>query len=445
MFEFLTSKFEDLFYKIKNKGKLSPQDLDAALREIRLALLEADVNFKVVKEFLENIKEKALGAQIFESLTPSQQVVKIVNEEIIKMLGPGSGEINFAGRPPTVFMLVGLQGTGKTTATIKLANYIKNRYQRKVSVIAADIYRPAATIQLADTAKQYGIEVFIQDKTDPVTIAANGVDFLKKSGSDVIIIDTAGRLHIDPEMMDEVKNIRKKVMPHQIFLVLDAMTGQEAVNIAMQFDNSLQFDGIIMTKLDSDTRGGAALSVNHVTKKQIKFISTGEKVEDFDVFYPDRIASRILGMGDVLTLIENVEKVIDEKKAKEFEQKMLKNELNFIDFAEQIKSIRKMGSLDKIFSMLPIQNKSKVLADVNVSDTQVDKILAIINSMTTQEKLKPFIINGSRKKRIATGSGTTANDVNRLLKQFAIAQQTLKQFSRHGQKSGPIKGFPFSF
>ena len=445
MFEFLTSKFEDLFYKIRNKGKLSPQDLDGALREIRLALLEADVNFKVVKEFLDNVKEKALGEQILESLSPSQQVVKIVNEEIIKMLGSGSGEIVFAGKPPTVIMLAGLQGTGKTTATIKLANYIKNKYQRKVSVIAADIYRPAATIQLADTAKQYGVEVFIQENTDPVSIAANGVDFLKKSGSDVIIIDTAGRLQIDTEMMDEVKNIRKKVMPHQIYLVLDAMTGQEAVNIAQQFNEILAFDGIIMTKLDSDTRGGAALSVNHVTKKQIKFISTGEKVEDFDVFYPDRIASRILGMGDVLTFIEKAEKVIDEKKAKEFEQKILKNDLNFVDFLEQMKSIRKIGSLDKIFAMLPIQNKSKMLANVNLDDAQINKVEAIINSMTTEEKLKPFLINGSRKKRIASGSGTTTNDVNRLLKQFAMAQQTLKQFSGRGNKSGQMKGFPFSF
>lgn len=445
MFEFLTSKFEDLFYKVRNKGKLSPQDLDDALREIRLALLEADVNFKVVKEFLENVKEKALGANVLESLSPSQQVVKIVNEEIVKMLGTSGGEINFAGRPPTVLMLVGLQGTGKTTATIKLANYIKNKYQRKVSVIAADIYRPAATLQLADTAKHYGIEVFIQENTDPVSIAANGVDFFKKASSDVIIIDTAGRLHIDPEMMNEVKNIKKKVMPHQIFLVLDAMTGQEAVNIARQFDETLQFDGIIMTKLDSDTRGGAALSVNHVTKKQIKFISTGEKVEDFDVFYPDRIASRILGMGDVMTLIEKAEKVIDEKKAREFEQKILKNEMNFVDFIEQLKSIKKIGSLEKIFAMLPIPNKSKLLANVNVGEAQLEKVEAIINSMTTQEKLKPFIINGSRKKRIAAGSGTTTGDVNKLLKQFAMAQQTFKQFSGRGQRSGPMKGFPFSF
>jgi signal recognition particle subunit SRP54 len=445
MFEFLTSKFEDLFYKIRNKGKLSPQDLEGALREIRLAMLEADVNFKVVKEFLDNVKEKALGGQILESLSPSQQVVKIVNEEIIKMLGSGSGEIGFAGKPPTVIMLAGLQGTGKTTATIKLANYIKNKYQRRVAVIAADIYRPAATIQLADTAKQYDVEVFSQESTDPVSIAANGVDFLKKSGSDVIIIDTAGRLQIDTEMMEEVKNIKKKVLPHQIYLVLDAMTGQEAVNIAQQFNSSLAFDGIIMTKLDSDTRGGAALSVNYVTKKQIRFISTGEKVEDFDIFYPERIASRILGMGDVLTFIEKAEKVIDEKKAKEFEQKIFENDLNFVDFLEQMKSIRKIGSLDKILAMLPIQNKSKMLANVNLDDAQINKVEAIINSMTTEEKLKPFLINGSRKKRIATGSGTTTNDVNRLLKQFAMTQQTLKQFSGSGHKPGQMKGFPFSF
>ena len=436
MFEFLTAKFEDLFYKIKNKGKLGPQDLEVALREIRMALLEADVNFKVVKEFLDNIRAQALGQNILESLTPTQQVIKVVNDEMIKMLGPGSSDASFSGKPPTVYMLVGLQGTGKTTATIKLADFIKNKYQRKVSVIAADIYRPAAAKQLLDNASHYGIEVYHNDKTDPVTIATEGVDFYKKSGADVIIIDTAGRLQIDADMMNEVISIKKKVLPHQIFLVLDAMTGQEAVNIAQQFNEKLEFDGIILTKMDSDTRGGAALSINHVVKKPIKFISTGEKVEDFDIFHPDRVASRILGMGDVLTLIERAEKVIDEKKAKELEQKIFKNELNFVDFIDQMKSIRKMGSLDKIFSMLPVQNRSKVLSNVNMDDSQLDRIEAMVNSMTVQERLKPYIINGSRKKRIAAGSGTSVGDVNKLLKQFSMAQQTLKQFSRPGSNKG---------
>lgn len=439
MFEFLTSKFEDIFYKLRNKGKLSPGDLDSALREIRLALLEADVNFKVVKEFLENIKQKALGQNILESLTPSHQVVKIVNEEIINILGKGSSEISFSGRPPTIFMLAGLQGTGKTTATIKLANYIRNKYQRMVCVIAADIYRPAASIQLADLAKQCGINVFTKDNSNPVEIAIGGIEYFRRTGNDVIVIDTAGRLHIDTEMMEELKNIKKKVFPHQIYLVCDAMTGQEAVNIASQFNSNIEFDGIILTKLDSDTRGGAALSINYVVKKPIKFISTGEKVGEFEIFHPERIASRILGMGDVLTLIERAEEVFDEKKAKEIEQKILKSELNFVDFVDQLKSIRKMGSLDKIFSMLPIKNKNKLFTNVNLSDAQFDKIEAMVNSMTKEERTKPHIINGSRKKRIAIGSGTTVGDVNRLLKQFEMAQQTLKQFSRNGGKGFPIQ------
>jgi signal recognition particle subunit SRP54 len=439
LFEFLTDKFEKLFYKIRNKGKLSPQDLDAALREIRLALLEADVNFKVVKEFLDNVKEKAIGQNILESLTPAQQVVKIVNEEIINILGSSGGEISFSSRPPNIFILVGLQGTGKTTASVKLAHFIKNKYQRNVSLIAADIYRPAADIQLADIAEPFNIEVFTENNSNPVQIAEKGVDLFRKSSSDVIIIDTAGRLHIDNEMMKELEEIKKKIKPHQIFLILDAMTGQEAVNIGQQFNKALEFDGIILTKLDSDTRGGAALSINHVINKPIKFISTGEKVEEFEFFHPDRIASRILGMGDLLTLVEKAEKVIDEKKAKELEQKIRKNELNFLDFVEQMKSLKKMGPIDNVLGMLPIKNKSKVLANANISDAQIDKIEAIINSMTMEEKLNPFIINGSRKKRIAAGSGSSVGDVNRLLKQFNMAQQALKQFS----KSGKDMKFPF--
>jgi signal recognition particle subunit SRP54 len=433
MFEFLTTKFEDLFYKIRNKGKLSPIDLDNAIREIRLALLEADVNFKVVKEFLENIKQKAIGANVLESLTPYQQVVKIVNEEMVSMLGNTGSEITFSGKIPTIFMLVGLQGTGKTTATIKLASFIKNKYQRKVSVIAADIYRPAAVTQLEDLAKKYGFDIYWETNSDPVKISANGIEALRKNGNDVVIIDTAGRLQIDKDMMNELKNIKSKVLPHQILLVLDAMTGQEAVNIASEFNQTLEFDGIILTKLDSDTRGGAALSINHVIKKPIKFISTGEKIEDFDLFHPDRIASRILGMGDVLTLIEKAEKVIDEKKAKELEQKIYKNELNFIDFVDQLKSIRKIGSLDKIFSMLPVKNKSMIFKNAKIDDSQIDRIEAMINSMTREEKVKPHIINGSRKKRISAGSGTSVGDINRLLKQFSMAQQALRQFSRFGK------------
>ncbi len=429
MFEFLTTKFEDLFYKIRNRGKLSPNDLDKSLREIKLALLEADVNFKVVKEFIEGVKKKAIGGKILESLTPSQQIIKIVNEEITAMLGNNSSEINFSGKSPNIILMVGIQGTGKTTAVIKLANFLKKNYQKKVAVVAADIYRPAAVLQLKDLAKSVNIEVYSEENKDPVLISYNGVEFFKKAGSDVIVIDTAGRLQIDKNMMREVENIRNKVKPHQILLVLDAMTGQEAVNIASEFNSRLECDGIILTKLDSDARGGAALSIYYVIKKPIKFISTGEKIEDFEQFYPDRISSRILGMGDVLTLIENAEKVIDEKKAKEMEEKIFKNELNFEDFVYQLKGIKKMGSLEKIFSMIPIKNKSKILKNVNLNDSQLDRVEAIINSMTVDERRKPFIINGSRKKRIASGSGTTVSDVNRLLKQFNKTKQMLKQFS----------------
>ena len=442
MFEFLTTKFEDLFYKIKNKGRLSPKDLDDSLREIKLALLEADVNYVVVKEFLENIKKKALGENILESLTPYQQVIKIVNEEMSSMLGGASSVLNFSQRIPTVIMIVGLQGSGKTTSAVKLAGLIKSKYSKKVSLIAADIYRPAAILQLMDYSKKIDCEVYHEDSSkDPVSISVNGVAVLRKNSNDVVIIDTAGRLQIDSEMMNEVVEIKKKVKPHQIYLVVDSMSGQEAVNVAREFNDRLEFDGIILTKLDSDSRGGAALSINHVVKKPIKFISTGENIEDFDIFYPDRMASRILGMGDMLTLIEKTEKLIDEKKAKEIEQKIYKSEFNFEDFVEQLKSVKKLGSLDKILSMLPNMGPNKAMKDLNLDDRQLDKIEAIINSMTVKERRSPDIINGSRKKRIADGSGSTVNEVNRLLKQFENTRHMLKQFS--GGSKGKNINFPF--
>jgi len=429
MFDTLTAKFEDLFYKIRNKGKLSPNDLDSALREIKLALLEADVNFKVVKEFIENVKAKATGEKILESLTPYQHVVKIVNEEIIRMLGSSSGGISFASRGPTIIMTVGLHGSGKTSSVIKLANFLKTKFQKKVSVVAADVYRPAAVLQLEDMAKNIDVDVYSENNSDPVSISVKGVELFKKSGSDVIIIDTAGRLHIDENMMNEIANIRNKTIPHQIYLVLDAMTGQEAVNIASSFNLRVGCDGIILTKLDSDTRGGAALSVYYVVKKPVKFVSNGEKIEDFDIFYPDRIASRILGRGDVLTLIEKAEKVVSEKEAKRIEEKIYRNELNFEDFVVQLRSLKKMGSIDKIFSMMPIVNKSKIFKKVNLDDSHLSHIEAIINSMTVDERRKPRIINGSRKKRIAKGSGNSVSEVNKLLEQFSKTKQMLKQFS----------------
>ncbi len=442
MFEFLNAKFEDIFFKIKNKGKLSPKDLDDTLREIKLALLEADVNFQVVKEFLDNVKQKAIGENILESLTPLQQVVKIVNEEMTKILGQSSNVINFSQRIPTVIMLVGLQGTGKTTAAVKLANLIKSKYSKQVGLIAADIYRPAAILQLIDYSKKINCTVYHEDNNkDPVSIVYNGVDFFRKNSNDVVIVDTAGRLQIDEDMMNEVIAIKNMIKPHQIYLVVDSMMGQEAVNIAKEFNNKLEYDGIILTKLDSDSRGGAALSINYVIKKPIKFVSNGEKIEDFGFFYPDRMASRILGMGDVLSLIEKTEKIIDDKKAKELEERIYKSELNFEDFIDQLKSIKKIGSLDKIISMLPIMGKNKIFKDINVDDKQLDRLEAMINSMTIEERRNPNIINGSRKKRIAEGSGTNVSDVNRLLKQFESTRQLLKQFTGGFGK----KGFNFPF
>lgn len=429
MFDTLTARFEDLFYKIRNKGKLSPGDLDDALREIKLALLEADVNFKVVKEFLENVRAKAMGENILESITPYQQVVKIVNDEIVKMLGSSGGAPGFSGSGPTIIMMMGLQGSGKTSSVVKLANYMNAKFSRKVSIVAADIYRPAAVKQLEDMAKNINVDVFSESGLDPVSISLKGVEFFKKNGSDVIIIDTAGRLQIDRDMMDEVVNIRKKINPHLIYLVLDAMTGQEAVNIAGGFNEKVEYDGIIMTKLDSDTRGGAALSVYYVVRKPIKFISTGEKIEDFDVFHPERMASRILGMGDVLTLVEKAEEAVSEKEAKLIEEKIYKNELNFEDFVSQLKSIKKIGSLDKIFSMMPVLNKNKAFKKINLDDSYLKHIEAIINSMTVEERRKPDIINGSRRKRIAKGSGSPVSEINKLLEQFTRTKQLLKQYS----------------
>jgi len=430
MFEFLNSKFEDFFFKLKNKGKISPKDLDDSLKEIKFALLEADVNFNVVKELLENIKAKALGENILESLTPFQQIIKIVNEEMTNILGGGSSLINFSQRTPTVIMLAGLQGTGKTTVSVKLANLLKSKYAKKVGLIAADIYRPAAILQLIDYSKIIDCEVYHEDDSkDPVKISVNGIEYLRKNYFDVAVIDTAGRLQIDEEMMNEAVAIKKAAKPHQVYLVVDSMSGQEAVNVAKEFNNRLEYDGIILTKLDSDSRGGAALSINHVVKKPIKFISTGEKIEDFDIFYPDRMSSRILGMGDVLTLIEKTEKIIDEKKAKELEEKIYKSDLNFEDFVYQLRSIKKLGSFDKVLSMLPIMGKNKALKGINIDDKQIDRIEAIINSMTVDERRNPHIINGSRKKRIAIGSGTNVSDVNNLLKQFENTRHLLKQFS----------------
>ncbi len=435
MFDALTDRLQGVMQSLKGHGKLTAEDIDAAMREIRLALLEADVNFRVVRDFVAHVKERALGAEVMESLTPAQQVVKIVNEELIALMGSGDSKLVFSGRPPTVILMAGLQGSGKTTAVAKLARLLKKDGKRPV-LVAADVYRPAAIDQLQMLGERVGAPVYAPGAdVDPVDIARDGVDFARDHG-DVAIIDTAGRLHSDAELMDELVRIRDAVKPHNILLVVDAMTGQDAVTAADEFRQRVDLDGVVLTKLDGDARGGAALSVRAVTGKPIKYASTGEKLDDFDVFHPDRMASRILGMGDVLSLIEKAEESLDEKQAAEMEAKLRRAEVTFEDFLDQLKQVRKMGSLSSILGMLPGVPGMKELKNVQVDDRQLDRIEAMIFSMTNQERRHPDVIDGSRRQRIARGSGTSVQEVNHLLKQYREMQKMLKAFS-----SGRFKGF----
>jgi signal recognition particle subunit SRP54 len=435
MFDALTDLLQGVMQSLKGHGKLTAEDIDAAMREIRLALLEADVNFKVVREFVAHVKERALGAEVMESLTPAQQVVKIVNEELVALMGSGDSKLAFSGKPPTVIHMAGLQGSGKTTAVAKLAKLLRKDGKRPV-LVAADVYRPAAIEQLQTLGERVGAPVYAPGAdVDPVDIARGGVAFARDRG-DVAIIDTAGRLHVDDELMAELVRIRDAVKPHNILLVVDAMTGQDAVTAADEFRQRVDLDGVILTKLDGDARGGAALSVRAVTGKPIKYASTGEKLDDFDVFHPDRMASRILGMGDVLSLIEKAEESLDEKKAAEMEAKLRRAEFTFEDFLEQLKQVRKMGSLSSILGMLPGVPGMKQLKNVQVDDKQLDRIEAMIFSMTAQERRHPDLIDGSRRQRIARGSGTSVQEVNSLLKQYREMQKMLKAFS-----SGKMKGF----
>ena len=435
MFEALTDRLQGVMQGLRGHGKLSADDIDAAMREIRLALLEADVNFKVVKDFVAHVKERALGAEVMESLTPAQQVVKIVNEELIALMGSGDSKLAFSGRPPTVILLAGLQGSGKTTTCAKLAHLLKKQGKNPV-LIAADVYRPAAIDQLQTLAERVQVPIYAPGAdVDPVDIARDGVDYAGRHG-DVAIIDTAGRLHVDAELMDELVRIRDAVKPHNILLVVDAMTGQDAVNAAEEFRQRVELDGVVLTKLDGDARGGAALSVRAVTGKPIKFASTGEKVGDFDVFHPDRMASRILGMGDMLSLIEKAEIALDAKQAAAMEARLRRAEFTFEDFLEQLKQIRKMGSLSSIIGMLPGVPGIKELKNAQVDERQLDRIEAMIFSMTAQERRHPDIIDGSRRRRIAGGSGTSIQDVNNLLKQYREMQKMMKTLS-----SGRFKGF----
>ncbi len=442
-FEGLSEKLSGVFKKLRSKGRLSESDVKEAMREIRMALLEADVSYKVVKSFIADVTEKACGQDILESLTPAQQVIKIVNEQMTALMGGTVSKIQMSSHPPTVVMFVGLQGSGKTTNIAKLAGYYKKRENRRPLLVACDVYRPAAVKQLCVVGEQLGIPVFEKGQGDPVQIASEAVEHAKKYGNDLVLIDTAGRLHIDEELMDELKRVKAAVKPNEIMLVVDGMTGQDAVNAASSFNEQLGIDSVFITKLDGDTRGGAALSVRAVTGKPVKFCGIGEKLDAIEPFYPDRMASRILGMGDILTLIEKAEQSFDEKKALEMEKKMRAGKMSLTDYYDQLVQIKSMGNIGDIASMIPGVDK-KALAGAKVDDRALARTEAIIQSMTQKERDNPDIINFSRKKRIAAGCGQKVEDVNRLLKQFEAIQKMAKQFASM-QKGGKMRGrFPFS-
>ncbi len=432
MFSSLSDKLGKAFSKFKNKGKLTESDIKEGMREIKLALLEADVNFKVVKDFVKIVSERAVGADVLESLVPSQQVIKIVNEELVNLMGGKEEKIRFASKPPTIIMMVGLQGAGKTTHCGKLANYFKTKFEKRPLLVACDVYRPAAIKQLQVVGSQIDVPVFaMEDCKDPVQIAKAGVAHAKKYGNDIVFIDTAGRLHVDEELMQELKRIKEEVEASEIILTIDAMLGQDAVNVAKSFNDLLDITGVVLTKLDGDTRGGAALSVRYVTGKPIKFIGTGEKLDAIEQFYPDRMASRILGMGDMLTLIEKAQQNFDEKKAEELERKMADSSFTLVDFLDQMDQVRNMGSIKDILGMMPGVNAA-ALQEAQIDDKQIDRVEAIILSMTHEERMKPQIINASRKKRIADGCGMKVEDVSRLLKQFEQSKKMMKQLSKGG-------------
>lgn len=438
VFEGLSDKLQNIIKKIKGVGRVSEKDVKDMMREVRMALLEADVNFKVVKDFINAVSERAVGQEVLDSLTPGQQVVKIVHEELIKLMGGTVSKLTFSPAPPTVFMLVGLQGAGKTTATGKIANYLRKQ-GKKPLMAACDVYRPAAVKQLQVLGKQLDIPVFeMGTDTNPVEIAKKAISYAKSMQYDVVIIDTAGRLHIDETLMQELQDIKANINPQEILLVVDSMTGQDAVNVASAFNQKLDIDGIILTKLDGDTRGGAALSTKAVTGKPVKFASIGEKLNDLEPFYPDRMASRILGMGDVLTLIEKAQAAFDEKKALELEKKLRTQQFTLDDFLEQLQQMKKMGPMEQFLGMMPGMN-NKALKDIKVDEKQMVYVEAIIQSMTKQEKINPSIINASRRQRIAKGSGTSVQQVNQLLKQFEMVKKMMKMFSNPKAMKG-MKG-----
>ena len=450
-FEGLTEKLSAAFKKLRGKGRLTEADVKEAMKEIRMALLEADVNFKVVKQFVASVTERAVGSDVLESLTPAQMIVKIVNEELTNLMGGESTKLTISPKPPTVVMLCGLNGAGKTTNGAKLAGFLKKQGKRPL-LVACDTFRPAAITQLEVVGSQVDVPVFQMGQIDPIDIAKAGIEHAKKHGNDIVFIDTAGRLHVDEELMEQLKDMKAAIDPTEILLIVDAMIGQDAVNAAKAFDEALDITGVMLTKLDGDARGGAALSIKAVTGKPIKFVGQGEKLDQVDIFYPDRMASRILGMGDVLSLIEKAQQTFDAKKAAELEQKLRKNRFTLSDFYDQLVQIKSMGSLSDIAGMLPGVN-AKALEGANVDEKSLARTEAIILSMTPAEREDPSLLNNSRKKRIAAGSGTQVVDINRLLKQFELMQQMSKQFSGKNMKKlgrmgkfggfGKLPGLPF--
>jgi signal recognition particle subunit SRP54 len=433
MFDSLAEKLQATLSEVRQHGTLTEQDIDGAMREIRLALLEADVNFKVVRQFTAQLKERCLGADVIGRLNPGQQVVKIVGEELTELMGGASAGLSFSSRPPTVILMAGLQGSGKTTATAKLARYLREEHSSSVAVAACDVYRPAAVDQLVKVGAQAGAAVYFRDPThpdrDPVEIASWALERARSEGKDVLIVDTSGRLHVDEQLMAELVRIRDAVKPTDVLLVVDAMTGQDAVNVAESFAEAVQFDGVVMSKLDGDARGGAALSVKAVTGKPILFASTGEKLEQFERFHPDRMAQRILGMGDVMSLIEKAEQQFDEGDARELERKLRRNEFGLDDFLDQLKMIRKMGPLTSLLGMIPGFGGQQ-LKNMKVDERELDRIQAIILSMTPEERRRPELIKGSRRLRIARGSGTNVQQVNKLVKQFGQMRKVMRQVGR---------------
>ncbi|WP_042348951.1 signal recognition particle protein [Bacillus massiliigorillae] len=443
-FEGLADRLQGTIQKIRGKGKVNEADVKEMMREVKLALLEADVNFKVVREFVKRVSERAVGQEVLKSLTPGQQVIKVVKEELTDLMGGEQSKIAVANRPPTVILMVGLQGAGKTTTTGKLANLLRKKYNRKPLLVAADIYRPAAIKQLETLGKQLDMPVFsLGDQVSPVEIAKQAIEKAKEEHLDYVLIDTAGRLHIDEELMTELKDVKEVAKPDEIFLVVDSMTGQSAVDVAGSFNEQLGLTGVVLTKLDGDTRGGAALSIRSVTNTPIKFVGLGEKLDALEVFHPERMASRILGMGDVLTLIEKAQANVDEAKAKELEQKLRTQTFTFDDFLEQLGQVRNMGPLDDLLKMLPGANKMKGLDNLSIDEKQIGHVEAIIRSMTAKEKSNPEILNAGRRKRIAKGSGTSIQEVNRLLKQFDEMKKMMKQMTN--MQKGKKKGFKLPF